>query len=990
MRITDIHIYGFGKLENFELKDLSGFSILYGENEAGKSTIMAFIHGVLFGFPTKQQSQQRYELKTHAKYGGKLTLILDDGHSLTIERIKGKAAGDVTLFYEDGSIGGEEELKRVLKGQDKAAFQGIYSFNIHGLQEISKLKEEDINRYLLSSGMTGTDALFKLEEQWQKELDRLFKKSGKKPEINQKVLEIKQIELQLKKAKEKNEAFTLLLEKKNRAEEALSDFRKESDRKAEEVNRIEALENSWQDLCEYQNIKDRLSQLENLHSFPVNGLQRFEKWQSQHVHQKSALEVTRTRLAELNESLDESKPDDTLIDRTALFTNILEKRELYIRWQDQGADLERKLTGIKAKRDQLMRELNLEDFDSIKEVQLDIVMKDRVKSIEDSFYKLQLKKETVIEALQEEKKQLGFLEERCGEIEESLLEETSYQELQKNVRESKEADTLKIQYELVQEQLKENKDKLSKRSKKGSSILVSSAFSILTGLMVWFLSDSLLAASAVFLIVLTAITLFVNLQSNKDGSDYYRQLKDKAESLREKLDEQAGGEEEQNRKLLKEQTELRENWKQWVLKLENTEHGVLKLQEEEQDIFKQEQRLQESFRNLARDLQLSPDMPWKLLGEAYVRLKELAGLYEEEHEASEAYRNLQEKVSLFSKEIEEAVEDTIIQFTVIEDTLLRMKDALALNEKKSLSCNQMLKQRDETIKEFEFIQAQVTSIHRELKELLAAAGAETEEEFRHRAELKNERKSLEQQEKILFNRLGGKLIQEFNLQKEKSHELSKIKSSLKEEIADLKQKTHKENESLAEMVYEISVLEEGESYTRLLYKYHEQKAELNELSREWMKFSLARSALNKTMEEYKKEKLPKVIETAEKYFQLLTNGEYHKIRSNKEKYFTIERKDGVTFTPDELSQGTKEQLYIAIRFALVRILKDVHSMPVIIDDGFVNFDEKRTEAVLRLMKEFKGEIQVLFFTCHSHIVRKLESNEVINLNKERLAAAGEH
>ena len=40
-----------------KLRTLTDFQVFYGENEAGKSTIMAFIHGILFGFPTKQQSR---------------------------------------------------------------------------------------------------------------------------------------------------------------------------------------------------------------------------------------------------------------------------------------------------------------------------------------------------------------------------------------------------------------------------------------------------------------------------------------------------------------------------------------------------------------------------------------------------------------------------------------------------------------------------------------------------------------------------------------------------------------------------------------------------------------------------------------------------------------------------------------------------------------------------------------------------------------------
>ncbi|MGM0846375.1 MAG: AAA family ATPase [Bacillota bacterium] len=990
MKITDIHIYGYGKLENYELKNLGSFSVLYGENEAGKSTIMAFIHGILFGFPTKLHSEQRYEPKTHAKYGGKLTLLMNDGHSFTVERIKGKAAGDVTVFYENGSIGGEEELKRELNGLDKAAFQGIYSFNIHGLQEISKLKEEEINRYLFSSGMTGTDALFRLEEQWQRELDRLFKKSGKKPQINLKLMAIKDTELQLKKAKEKNGAFTSLIEKKNSTEKALAAFREKSDKKIDEMHRIEALEKSWQDLCEYQDIKDRLSQLNGLQSFPVDGLERFEKWQNQLVHQDSAMEVTSTRLLEQKEALEDTKPDDTITQRSALLSSILEKRELYVRWQDQAADHKRKLAAIKVKKDQLMRELDVEDIHSIKEVNVDIVMKDNIKSIEDAFYKLSLKKESVKEALLAEKKQLQYLEERCAEVEDKLLEESKYQDLQRTAKESRETDSLRIQYELVQDQLKENKGRNKNRSKISSSILACVFFAMLTGLMVWFLTDSILPAFLTFVLVITAVTFLLYSQRNNDNRNYYGQLKDKAELLRKKLDEEGSEEEEQNRRLLKEQTELRETWKQWVLKLENNEHTYLKLQEEEQSLLVQEEKLQARLHSLTEELQLSPEMPWKLLGEAFERLKELAALYEEECDASEVYRNLIEKISLFAKEIEEAVEGTLIKFSMIEETLLRVKDALAANEKKSMMFSQLQKTQDDTLKEFEFIQAQQNMIRKELKELMKAAGTESEDEYREKAALVKEKDFLEKQEKILFNRLGEKLLTEFHSMKEESHELNKIKNRLEKEIAELKQKIHKENENLAEAVYEISVLEEGESYTRLLYKYHEQKAELNELSREWMTYSFARTALNKTIESYKKEKLPKVIGKAEHYFTLLTNGQYCKIHSQPDNPFIIERKDGITFTPDELSQGTKEQLYIALRFALIRMLKDVYSMPVIIDDGFVNFDEKRTEAVMNLLKEFKGEVQVLFFTCHPHIVRKVESSDVIYLTKEKVAAAQEH
>ncbi|WP_456271920.1 AAA family ATPase [Bacillus sp. AK031] len=992
MKIIDIHIYGFGKLENLYVKDLRNFSVFYGENEAGKSTIMAFIHGVLFGFPTKQHSEQRYEPKTHAKYGGRLTLAADNGTSFTIERVKGKASGDVTVIYADGSTGGEEDLKRELRGIDKNAYQGIYSFNIHGLQEISKLKEEDINRYLFSSGTTGTDALFKLEGQLQKELDRLFKKTGKKPDINQKLTELRQLEAQLKKAKEKNETYSLLLQSKDRTEDVLAGLQSEITQKEEDLKQTEALLNSWELLNEYENIQEKLEAMKGIGSFPIDGIDRLERWQSNYAQQSTALEVTSSRLAELAEKMEEAKPSQAFIERNALLTKVMEKRELFARWKDKSADHAQLRRQLKAKMSHLMRELSIGDTDEIEGINLDIVTKDRVKSVEENLNRIQMKKESLLEAIQEEKKQFNFLEKRCEELEEKLLEESQYQELQKNIRQANDTDTLKIQYDLVRKQLSEKRDSGSKFKTNGSFLLLSIICGAAAGFLAWSLTDSLLPSVSASIVVLAVITFIVlNVNSKKD-SGYWDQLQNQADAIQERIQQQDNKTDERQKALLKEQTELRETWKQWILKLEDSEHTMVKLQENEQNIKKQEQKALEEFDKLAKELALPSDLHWKLLGEAFEKLKELTKLVEEEKNAAEVQHYCREKISLYEKEINEAVDGLPVHFTTIEETLLKIKAAFEDNERKMLSYGQLGNQKEDLSREHDLIKAQLKKSETEISELLAAASSAHEEEFRKKASAIKEKESLEQQEAMLKSRLGQKLMTAYKETKGKQVDIGLVSKQLQETIAALKRKTYKENEKLAEILYELSVLEEGDSYSRLLYRYQEEKAVLNELSREWMKYSLARSALKKTIEEYKKEKLPRVIETAEEYLKILTNGEYTKLMSREDQNFIIKRKDGVIFTPDELSQGTKEQVYIALRFALVRMLRGVYSLPVIIDDGFVNFDKKRTEAVIKLIGQLKDETQVLFFTCHSHILQHIESENLIHLQngqlRDNLAAAG--
>lgn len=49
MRLLELHIDGFGKFHDRTISFNDGINIIYGKNEAGKSTLHTFIRGMLFG-----------------------------------------------------------------------------------------------------------------------------------------------------------------------------------------------------------------------------------------------------------------------------------------------------------------------------------------------------------------------------------------------------------------------------------------------------------------------------------------------------------------------------------------------------------------------------------------------------------------------------------------------------------------------------------------------------------------------------------------------------------------------------------------------------------------------------------------------------------------------------------------------------------------------------------------------------------------------------
>jgi uncharacterized protein YhaN len=71
-----------------------------------------------------------------------------------------------------------------------------------------------------------------------------------------------------------------------------------------------------------------------------------------------------------------------------------------------------------------------------------------------------------------------------------------------------------------------------------------------------------------------------------------------------------------------------------------------------------------------------------------------------------------------------------------------------------------------------------------------------------------------------------------------------------------------------------------------------------------------------------------------------------------------------------LSKGTVDQIYLALRLALVDALSATgEPAPMLLDDPFANYDDGRLRVTLELMQEVAQRNQVLLFTCREDVVR---------------------
>ena len=137
MRISDIHIDGYGVFHNVAWSDLPpGLALLRGDNEAGKSTLLNLIRDVLFGFPRKSRSRSDYAPQAGGGKKGRLTVVTDAGERYAIEREEAVRGGVVTVTSADGGFEGPEALGRLLGGTTRELYTNVFAFSLQELQEL--------------------------------------------------------------------------------------------------------------------------------------------------------------------------------------------------------------------------------------------------------------------------------------------------------------------------------------------------------------------------------------------------------------------------------------------------------------------------------------------------------------------------------------------------------------------------------------------------------------------------------------------------------------------------------------------------------------------------------------------------------------------------------------------------------------------------------------------------------------------------------------
>jgi len=185
---------------------------------------------------------------------------------------------------------------------------------------------------------------------------------------------------------------------------------------------------------------------------------------------------------------------------------------------------------------------------------------------------------------------------------------------------------------------------------------------------------------------------------------------------------------------------------------------------------------------------------------------------------------------------------------------------------------------------------------------------------------------------------------------------------------------------------ELAEVGEESQVARIDGEIESARARLRDHAERYIVLSLARAVLDDEVNRFRREDQPEVILGASRLFRALTEGRYSQVAPSLDEPGAIRVvRDGNEVDLPALSTGTLQQLFLALRLAYIdHYSKGAEPLPVIMDDVLVNFDDFRAAACLRALDEFSARHQVLFFTCHDHLVqlarRELGDTPVVTIS----------
>ena len=340
------------------------------------------------------------------------------------------------------------------------------------------------------------------------------------------------------------------------------------------------------------------------------------------------------------------------------------------------------------------------------------------------------------------------------------------------------------------------------------------------------------------------------------------------------------------------------------------------------------------------------------------------------------WNQLEERLSAFKEETQDFWKnEQITALATVQQQLGIIREAWMNSQKREAKMEQLQESIVKKEQHLAQLEQDTLEVREELLNSLRPLGITTIEAFRshmatldHRVALSQKRAYIEKQVAI------------FSSDEKESLHRETLEEELQDEVftkAQLESRRKEVRDQLVSLKTKAELMEEDEQVEALQMEADFERFEAQEAMKDWATQVYAAKWILKQLDEKVPTKVPLIVEEASRIFSRLTSGQYTKIHLS-DTQSKVKQENGQWMEAFYLSKGALDQLYIAIRFAFIFQLAKKMKIPVLIDDGFVNFDRERLSIMIELIEELSRVTQVFYFT--TEVPTEISKENILKLS----------
>ena len=1019
MKITDLKIDGFGVWKDLTLRGLSSeLTVFYGPNEAGKSTLMQFMRSILYGVSPIRR--ERYMPPVNGgRPGGWLKVDTDDG-GLTINRYADRGptdVGKVTIITADGEEQGDRLLREALEHVDEPTYLNIFAVGLREVQELGSLSDTAAAQWLyrLTSGLDRI-SLYDVIHMLEGTRLRLLNSWEEKSELRTLVSRREQLTGELDELIAKGRRWAQSAVRLRELAEEVDARQAEAKGITARARRLEvaiSIKPLWIKRAKIDDQLERFASLRPLEEGTIATLDDFNGRIEENERQRDILKGQRRQLHEESKRLG---INDVLVRSGQRVEALLEQQDWLQAVQRLATELGQEVKQLEARLASENERLSHEWTGAGKIPPR--ITPEMVQQLAPQIRAIEATEQMVETAKHELEIHRSGHDEYSSQIETALTAGDKHG-LPKNVQAAgdlvarlRRRQSLEHKIETAQNQVEELQAQV--HDLVDDQVISLELFMFLGSCFVlgfvalaawWFLPTSTFGKYGGWFALAgiggSVVSFLIKFLAESSAYDRFDACQYEMEKALAELDDA-----EQEQEAL--DHELSMHGGSAAIRLQQAERHLAELeriipvesqlQEVAQEISSAEKRHKlalekhaaalSNWKSRLKALGLPDTVTPANLASMASRSELLAELEAKIENRRDDQQRREREYSIVSQRI----------ITLADETMLRREKATPLEQLDHLRIElerhrQRVEQRVEVRKRGKALRIEsikhgqsALGYRRRREALFQSCGVADEQELRQLAakldealDLRNKRGAVTREIAAAIGKHGteadfasyladdqiGRLESDWETLSTQSEELDRgLKDALQRRGAMVEQqRTAAADQSLAVKQIELDVVEQ----------------QIKKAIDAWRERAAVSSFLEKIRSEYEQNRQPETLREASEYMKQLTSGKYTRIWTPlAHDILFVDNAEGQSLPVQVLSRGTREQLFVSLRLALVSAYgrRGIH-LPMILDDVFVNYDAGRTRTACVVLREFaKQGHQLLVFTCHEHVWRMFQDIKV--------------